>query len=234
LSHLEQLIAKRNATCNFAHALSNDHTVIIAVIKKASPSKGDLNPHMDHITQGKLYEQGGAAAISVLTESAYFKGSIDHLAELRDNVDLPLLRKDFIFDPYQVYESRAYGADAILLIVASLEPQQLTDLIALSNNLGMQCLVEVHNRQEMKTAVHCGAHIIGINNRDLKTFTVDLNTTMKLHSLVPKGTITVSESGIHSRADMVRLNMWGINAALIGEALVTCSDVLPLMKELAL
>lgn len=234
LSHLEQLIAKRSTVRNFAHALNKDHTVIIAEIKKASPSKGDLNPYMDHIAQGKLYEQGGAAAISVLTESAYFKGSIDYMAELRDNVDLPLLRKDFIFDPYQVYESRAYGADAILLIVASLEPQQLIDLITLSNNLGMQCLVEVHNRQEMKVAVHCGAHIIGINNRDLKTFTVDMDTTRKLCSFIPPGTITVSESGIHSKADMLRLNMWGINAALIGEALVTCPDVLQCIKELAL
>jgi indole-3-glycerol phosphate synthase len=159
-------------------------------------------------------------------------GSIEHLAAIREAVGLPLLRKDFIFDPYQVYESRAYGADALLLITAILSRGQLEELISLSHSLGLGCLVEVHNEGETERAVLSEAEIIGINNRDLNTFDVDINTTRQLRPLVPKGKIVVSESGIRSRKDVEKLRKWGVDAVLIGEALVTAENVRAKMKEL--
>jgi indole-3-glycerol phosphate synthase len=180
----------------------------------------------------RTYAEGGAAAISVLTEANYFMGSNEHLAAIKEVVGLPLLRKDFIFDPYQVYESRAYGADALLLVAAILSQEQLKDLVSLSHGLGLGCLVEVHNEGEMERAVHSDAEIIGINNRDLNTFTVDINTTRRLRPLVPKGKIIVSESGIRSRKDVEKLRRWGVDAVLVGEALVTASDIRAKMKEL--
>jgi len=147
-------------------------------------------------------------------------------------VGLPLLRKDFIFDPYQVYESRAYGADALLLIAAILSQRQLKELVSLSHSLGLRCLVEVHNKSEMERAVVSAAEIIGINNRDLNTFTIDINTTRLLRPFVPKEKIVVSESGIKSRRDMEKLRKWRVDAVLVGEALVTARDVRAKMKEL--
>jgi len=170
----------------------------------------------------------------VLTEENYFKGSIDYLAAIREVVRLPLLRKDFIFDPYQVYESRAYGADALLLIAAILSRPQLEELLSLSHSLGLRCLVEVHKENEVERAVRSKARIIGINNRDLDTFNVDINTTRRLRPLIPKEKIVVSESGVKSRKDIEKLRKWGVNAILVGEALVTAGDVLTKMKELLL
>jgi len=182
----------------------------------------------------KVYKQGGAAAISVLTESRYFKGSIDYLAQIREAADIPLLRKDFIFDPYQMYEARAYGADAVLLIVAILEQGSLSGLIKLARNLNLDCLVEVHNEEELKRAVSAKAKIIGINNRNLHTFNVDINTTKRLLPFVPQSAITVSESGIKSREDIKTLNEWKVNAALIGESLVTANNALLKLREFIL
>ncbi len=232
LSSLKESIAQRQMPLDFALALGGDHTRLIAEVKRASPSRGILCPDFNPVELARSYAHGGAAAISVLTEANYFDGSLDHLAAIREETRLPLLRKDFIFDPYQVYESRAYGADALLLIVASLSQEQLGELLWLSHSLSLSCLVEVHNQAEVERALLSQAKIIGINNRNLNTFAVDINTTRQLRPLIPQEKIVVSESGIGSRADIEKLKQWGVNAVLVGEALVTATDVQSKMGEL--
>jgi indole-3-glycerol phosphate synthase len=234
LSTLKERIAQSRAPLDFAAAISGDSTRLVAEVKRASPSRGVLCPDFDPVALAKSYARGGAAAISVLTETNYFQGSIDHLAAIREEVRLPMLRKDFIFDPYQIYESRAYGADALLLIVAILSQEQLGELITLSHHLNLSCLVEVHNESEVERALSSGAEIIGINNRDLATFAVDINITHRLRPLIPQGRIVVSESGINSREDIEKLKEWGVGAVLVGEALVTAEDIPTKMKELIL
>jgi indole-3-glycerol phosphate synthase len=232
MTYLQERIAGQKPPLDLASALKGDHIRLIAEVKQASPSRGTLSPNFGPTELARTYAEGGAAAISVLTEANYFMGSIDHLAAIREVVGLPLLRKDFIFDPYQVYESRAYGADALLLITAILSQGQLKELTSLSHRLGLRCLVEVHDEDEVERGVLSGVEIIGINNRDLNTFAVDINTTRRLRPLVPKEKIVVSESGIKSRKDMEKLGKWGVDAVLVGEALVTASDVRAKMKEL--
>ena len=232
LSSLKEIITQRQMPLDFALALSGDHTRLIAEVKRASPSRGILRPDFNPVELAKSYALGGAAAISVLTESNYFDGSIDHLAAIKENTTLPLLRKDFIFDPYQVYESRAYGADALLLIVAILSQEQLVELLQLSHSLELSCLVEVHDQAEVERALLSHAKIIGINNRNLNTFTVDINTTNQLHPLIPPERIVVSESGIRSQEDIEKLKEWGVNAVLVGEALITAADIHGKMREL--
>jgi len=234
LSSLKERIAQRQAPLDFALALEGSHTRLIAEVKRASPSRGVLCPNFNPVELAKNYAKGGAAAISVLTEANYFEGSIDHLAAIREEIEIPLLRKDFIFDPYQVYESRAYGADALLLIVAILSQEQLEELLSLSHGLGLRCLVEVHNEAEVERTLLSGAEIIGINNRDLNTFTVDINTTHRLRPLIPRGRIVVSESGIRSQGDIEKLKGWGVNAVLVGETLITADDIPTKMRELIL
>ena len=234
LNYLQERIAQQKPPLDLAITLTGDYIRLIAEVKQSSPSRGMLSPDLNPIELAKTYAEGGAAAISVLTEASYFKGSIDYLAAIREVVKLPLLRKDFIFDAYQVYESRAYGADALLLMVAILSQEQLGKLISLSHSLGLKCLVEVHNEGELEKAVLSKAEIIGINNRDLNTFTVDINTTRRLRPLIPQSRIVVSESGIKSRKDIEKLRKWGVDAILVGEALVTAGDVLAKMKELIL
>ena len=234
ISTLKERIAQRKAPLDFASALSGDGTHLIAEVKRASPSRGILCPNFNPVALAKTYANGGAVAISVLTEVNYFKGNLDHLAAIREEVSLPLLRKDFIFDQYQVYESRAYGADALLLIIAILSQEQLEELLSLSRNLGLSCLVEVHNKDEVERALSSSAKIIGINNRNLNTFKVDINTTRRLRPLIPKDRIVVSESGISNRSDVEKLKKWGVNTVLVGEALVTADDIPAKMKELIL
>ena len=234
LDLLKEGITHRKAPLDFARALVGDHTRLIAEIKRASPSRGVLCADLNPVEMAKTYAQGGAAAISVLTESNYFQGSIKYLGEIKKEVGIPLLRKDFIFDPYQIYESRAYDADALLLIVAILSQGQLEELLSLSHSLGIKCLVEVHNEEEVERALLSQAEIIGINNRDLTTFNVDLNTTHRLRPLIPPQKIVVGESGIRSRSDVEKLKEWGVNAILVGESLVTADDTLARMKELIL
>ena len=222
---------------DFAAALRGNKVRLIAEVKKASPSKGIICPDFNPVNIAKTYADNGAAAISVLTEPKYFLGSLDYLLNIKKALaarplPLPLLRKDFIIDPYQVYEARAYGADCLLLIVAILSPAQLSELLQLSQQLGMMNLVEVHNAAELEIALKSGAPIIGINNRDLNTFKVDLKTTSTLRSLIPPGRLVVSESGIKTRKDMQQLQEWGVNAALIGEALMTSPDIAAKMREL--
>jgi indole-3-glycerol phosphate synthase len=232
ITYLQQRIARQKPALDLALALKGDHIRLITEVKQASPSRGMLSPNFNLIELAQTYAEGGAAAISVLTEANYFMGSIEHLAAIKEVVELPLLRKDFIFDPYQVYESRAYGADALLLIASILRQEQLKELISLSHSLGLRCLIEVHNEGEVERAILSEAKIIGINNRDLNTFTVDITTTRRLRPLIPQERIVVSESGIKSRGDIEKLRRWGVDAVLVGEALVTAGDVLAKMKEL--
>jgi indole-3-glycerol phosphate synthase/phosphoribosylanthranilate isomerase len=206
---------------------------LIAEVKKASPSKGLLCPDFDPVRLARTYEAGGASAISVLTEPHFFQGALEHLTAVRGAVALPVLRKDFIVDPYQVYQARAAGADAILLICAVLEDAQLGALLDLAHQLGMHCLVEVHDASEVRQAVACGARIIGINNRDLRDFHVDIRTTRDLRSLIPDDRLVVSESGLHHAQDVRQLADWRVQALLVGEALVTARDRAAKVRELS-
>ena len=230
----------RQAAAEQPHPLSLSDSLIggirlIAEVKKASPSRGLLSPDFDPVRLAKTYVANGAAAVSCLTDPR-FQGELAHLSAIKESGasgGAPVLRKDFIFDPYQIYEARAAGADGILLIVAILEPTQLKELLELARSLGMQCLVETHHEGELETAVDAGAEIIGINNRDLHTFTTDLAVTQRLAPLVPQGKVLVSESGIFTQDDLRLLNGVGVNAALVGEALVTAPDVGAKVRELS-
>jgi len=220
---------------DFTSALRSDHIQLIAEVKKASPSRGIIRHDFNPAEIAQIYANNGAAAISVLTETKYFQGSLDHLRDIRKALGdkkLPLLRKDFILDSYQVYESRACGADGLLLIVAILTPEKLETLLELSHELGMSCLVEVHNEAELEIALRSQARIIGINNRDLSTFAVDLTTTKRLRPLIPPDRIVVSESGIKNRSDLEKLREWGVDAVLIGESLMSAANIAAKMKEL--
>lgn len=217
---------------DFLAALLERPFGIIAEIKRASPSKGNIVSDLNPLTLAQKYERGGAAAISILTEPFYFKGNLDDLARVRQAVALPLLRKDFCLCPYQIYEARAYGADAVLLIAAILSEAVLKKLIKLCTELGMVPLVEVHDGEELKRALKCGAPLIGINNRNLNTLTVDKNTVYRLKPLVPDEVPVVAESGLSSPEDMAKLKRAGVKAALIGEALVKDSDPEAKLKEL--
>jgi len=205
---------------------------LIAEAKKASPSKGLLAADFDPARLAREYAAGGAAAISVLTEPHFFQGDPAYLAVAKRAAPLPALRKDFLFDPYQVVEARALGADAVLLIVAILDGGLLGEMLALAGSLGMAALVEVHDAPEVDRALAAGARIVGVNNRDLRTFEVDLETTRRLRALLPPECLVVSESGIHSRADVARLREWGVDAMLVGESLVRAGDVATKVREL--
>lgn len=232
IASLVRKIANRDAPRDFLRAISQERLQLIAEVKKASPSKGVLNPDLDPVVLGRSYAESGAAAISVLTEVNHFQGSLEYMSVIKDKVDIPLLRKDFIFDEYQIYESAAFGADALLLIAAILSQEQLSGLLQLSHRLGMDCLVEVHNETELEQAIQSQTKIIGINNRDLNTFEVDINTTRRLIPLVPVGISVVSESGIKSREDIITMMECGVNAVLIGEALITAESIPDKIKEL--
>jgi indole-3-glycerol phosphate synthase len=235
LNQVQQAIKGLTPTRDFKAALQGQQVKLIAEVKKASPSRGLICADFDYLKIARTYAENKAAAISVLTESRHFQGELGYLAEIHQDLGdrrPPLLRKDFIFDPYQIYESRACGADALLLIAAILDFRQLKELLDLSHELGLQCLVEAHNEDEVARAITAGAQIIGINNRDLQTFKVDLNTTARLRSLIPNGKIAVSESGIKSAADIQQLKVWEINAALVGETLMTSADIAVKMREL--
>lgn len=212
---------------------SGPGVALIAEVKKASPSKGLLRADFNPIGLAQIYAAHGAQAISVLTDEHFFQGHLDDLTAVRGAVLLPCLRKDFLFDPYQVYEARAAGADAVLLITAILERRQLHDLQALAWELGMAALVEVHDEWELETAMSAEPRIIGINNRNLQNFDVDLNVTLRLRPSIPGGTIVVAESGIHTRDDVRCLADAGVDAILVGEALVVAEDVGAKVQELS-
>jgi len=205
---------------------------VIAEVKKASPSKGLICADFDYIQIAKDYEIGGAAAISVLTEPNYFLGANAYLTQIKENVKLPLLRKDFIVDAWQIYEAKAIGADAILLIVAALTQKEINYFLQVAHSLALDCLVETHDEEEVKRALEANAEIIGVNNRNLKTFEVGLEVSERLRSLVPKDKVFVSESGIHTKEDMRRLKELGVNTVLIGESIVKSADRVAKLKEL--
>jgi indole-3-glycerol phosphate synthase len=235
LEKLEKMALEQPAPLDLASALRSGDVKLIAEIKKASPSRGIIRDDFDLLKIAQTYVSNGAAAISVLTEPKYFQGSLDYLKRVGDELGdkrVPLLRKDFIFDPYQIYQSRAYGADSLLLIVAILEPDRLKELLSLSHRQGMKCLVEVHNENELEIALESGAGIIGINNRNLNTFKVDITTTKRLKPLIPVDRLVVSESGIKNRDDIARLGEWGVNAVLVGEALMSVTDIAEKMRGL--
>ena len=197
---------------------------IIAEVKKASPSKGIIRADFEPLSLAQTYAASGAAAISVLTERQFFQGSLDFLHLIREQVALPLLRKDFLFDPYQVYEARAFGASAILLIVAMLSDGQLTELSALARTLGLDCLIEVHDAAELQRALTCGVQLLGINNRDLRTFHTTIETSERLLRLVPPEVTVVSESGLSRSEQLSRLEAQGARAFLIGETFMAAPD----------
>ena len=233
LDVLQQKIAAQARPLNLSGALMGGGIRLIAEVKKASPSRGLLCADFDPVRLAGIYAANGAAAISVLTDPR-FQGELDHITRIKDtgvSQRAPVLRKDFLFDPYQVREARAAGADALLLIAAILSPRQLEELLDLSRELWMQCLVEVHDEDELQVALDAGAEIIGINNRDLRDFTTDLAVTERLAPLIPRGKVVVSESGINNQEHLRRLNRTRVNGVLVGEALVTAPDVGEKVRE---
>lgn len=211
---------------NFKNALSpSDKIHIIAEIKKASPSVGVICEDFDPVEIAKTYEAHGASAISVLTDNKFFQGDIEFLSRVRESSTIPILRKDFIIDTYQIYQSKAYGADAILLMAAILSQADLVNFLTLSHTLGLDCLVEVHTKDDLNKVLATHASIIGINNRDLNTFKVYLNTTIELAKMIPPSKILVSESGIKDFGDITLLKQAGVNAFLIGETLMRAQNV---------
>ncbi len=218
---------------DMTRALGGAHVSLIAEVKRASPSRGPLTKDFAPVMLAATYAHNGASAISVLTDENFFQGSLAYLTAIREAVEPPLLRKDFIIDSYQVYEGRAAGADAMLLIVAALSDAQLADLQALTIELGMSALIEVHNESELERALRLGAKLIGINNRDLRTFDVDLGTTARLAGMVDEDVLLVAESGIFSAADVREMGRLGARAILVGEALMKAPDTASLVRELS-
>src|SRR5579884_1057411 len=226
LEDVKRLAAAQPAPRDLWQALRVGSNIrLIAEVKQASPSKGLLAPDLDPVALARTYEANGAAAISVLTEPHFFLGSPAYLTAIKRAVNIPVLRKDFIFDEYQVYEARSWGADLILLICAVLENEQLQHLLTLAHSLGMHCLVETHSATEVYRAVTLGAQIIGVNSRDLRTFEMHPALIRNLRRLIPADRVLVAESGIHSMADARRLARYDIQAMLVGESLVTSGDV---------
>ena len=279
MAEVRRMALEQPPTLDFAAALQGDRVRLISEVKRASPSKGAIRLYSDPVEIAKTYAGHGASAISVLTETKHFQGSLQDLRAIRDSLDsladsgpdiasqrvqgqvpagglgvspdspnlpprvgargltpgrrtIPLLRKDFLFDPYHIYESRAYGADALLLITAILTLDQLKEMLFLSHQLGMKCLLEVHNEAELAVALRTEARIIGINNRNLDTLEVNLNTTKRLRPFIPPDRIVVSESGIRDREDVELLRHLRVDATLVGEALMSAPDIAAKMKEL--
>lgn len=229
---LEERIALNRKPRDFRSALRQEGISLIAEIKRASPSKGDILPGVDAVEIGALYEQMGARAISILTDEKFFKGRLEDLTTVHRHVKIPCLRKEFIVDEFQIYEARAAEADAILLIVRCLDDAELKAFYKLARALEMEVLVETHTAAEIERALNIGAHIIGINNRDLDTLEMDVNRTLELKKLVPGGNILVSESGIYTRAQVQKLEDGGVDAILVGESLLTSNDIRAKIQEL--
>ena len=235
LSELDARAAARSAPRGFRAALeakAKTGFALIAEIKQASPSKGLIRADFDPADHARAYEAGGAACLSVLTDAPFFQGHEDYLIAARAACTLPVLRKDFMLDPWQVAEARAIGADAILIIVAALDDAQMAEIEAAALERGMDVLVEVHNEAEMTRAATLNTRLIGVNNRDLKRFVTDLATTERLVGLAPEGTLLVSESGINSHADLLRLSARGVRTFLVGESLMRQDDMAAATKAL--
>jgi len=232
LVELEERIEQVRKPRDFRGALRMPGISLIAEVKRASPTMGTFLENVDPDELAGVYQQAGARAISVLTDQKYFKGALSDLTSIHSAVKVPCLRKEFIVDEYQIYESRAAEADAILLIVRVLSDAQIKDYLDLAEGLGMGVLVETHTVEEIERAISAGAHIIGVNNRDLSTFAVDINVTLSLKKHVPGGHVLVSESGIHTREHVRRLEDGGVDAILVGEALVKSGNIGGKIREL--
>ena len=233
LAELERLLPAEGLDRPFAEALSRPGTSVIAEYKRRSPSAGVIREGASVTDVVLAYERGGAAALSVLTEQDHFGGSLADLEEARSASDLPILRKDFTVDPYQLYEAKVYGADAVLLVVGALSDAELGSMYGIARQLELDAIVEVHDEEELERALAVDADVIGINNRDLVDFTVDLNVTFELLTDVPAGKTVVSESGIHTRADVEELEQVGVDAVLVGEALMRAPDPEAACRDLA-
>lgn len=216
----------------FRKALSGDEISFICEVKRASPSKGLIAPDFAYLDIARDYERAGASAISCLTEPFWFKGRDEYLAEISNAVTIPVLRKDFTVDEYMIYEAKTLGASAVLLICSILSKEQLSEYLGIAHSLGLSALVEAHDEDEVRTALSVGAGIIGVNNRDLRTFTVDINNSARLRKLVPPEVLFVSESGIKTAADIEALRSNGTNAVLIGETLMRSPDKKAALDEL--
>lgn len=233
LSELKSKISELPPTISLGNAISKtDEISLIAEVKKASPSKGIIREDFDPVKIARIYEESLASAISVLTDKAFFQGDLEYLTLIREAVKIPILRKDFIIDEFQIYEGRAYGADAILLIVSILDKTQLAEYQHLAYELGLESLIEVHSEKEVERAIYADADIIGINNRDLSTFETNIDTTAHLIKLIPDDKIVVSESGISTRDDLSALKDQGVDAVLIGETLMKSDDIGSKIREL--
>jgi indole-3-glycerol phosphate synthase len=234
-SAVETAAVRRAPARDFAAALRKEGVSLIAEVKRASPSRGAIRLDVEPVEVARVYAESGADAISVLTERRRFGGSLDYLADIADALGPegpPVLRKDFIVDPYQVYEARAHGADCVLLIAALLDRSRLTRMLRICRSLGMHALVEVHDEADLDRAVDTGAPIIGVNNRDLRTLEVDLATFERLRPRIPAGRLVVGESGIRGREDVERLAACGVDAVLVGEALMCAPDIGAKVREL--
>lgn len=230
IKELEKEISNQSNTRRFLKKTNNIQ--LIAELKKASPSKGIIREDFNPIELAKICASSGAHALSVLTDEKFFQGSLDYLVKVKNEVNLPLLRKDFIIDEYQIIESRAYGADCILLIANILKLKEMQKFLSLCKDLSMEVLAEVHTEDELKMVADTDAKIIGINNRDLGTFKVDIKNTEKLITNIPKDKLVISESGIFTRSDMLYLEKLGVGAVLVGEAIMSQEDVGTKIKEL--
>lgn len=230
---LQEKVQGLPATRPFLEAINKPRVIsLIAEIKKASPSAGLIRQEFNHKEIAQAYQEAAVQAVSVLTEQDYFQGELSYLNEVRAIVQAPILRKDFIFEPYQVYESRYFGADAILLIADLLSKDAITELMAIADSLGLDCLVEVHNEKELKKVLNLKVPIIGINNRDLHTLDVDPQTTERLYPLIPKGKTVVVESGIKTAQDVLFLKILGVHACLIGGAFMQAPDIKAKVEEI--
>jgi indole-3-glycerol phosphate synthase len=231
LAQLQKAVGDFPPARDFRGAISRRSCAIIAEVKRSSPSKGRIRVDFDPVQIASIYQEHGAQAVSVLTDAQFFEGNGAYLTTIKKSISLPLLRKDFIIDPYQIYETRILGADALLLIVAILEQRQLQEYCELAEQLGLAALVEVHTKQELAKALAAGAEIIGINNRDLMTFSTDLKKTIELAPMIPKGKIVVAESGIETRKDIELLMGAGVHCFLIGETLMRAKDIGKKLRE---
>lgn len=234
LTELKAQAAERNHCTGFPFesALAGKGMSFICEVKKASPSKGVIAEHFPYVEIGREYEAAGADAMSVLTEPFYFQGSNEYLTAIRREVSIPILRKDFTVDEYMLYEAGLIGADAVLLICAILSPMQLSEYMQIAEELGLSALVEAHDEKEIGMALQAGAKVIGVNNRNLKDFTVDIDNSVRLRELVPGNILFVSESGMRNRADIVRLEENGTDAVLVGEAFMRSPDKAGMLREL--
>jgi indole-3-glycerol phosphate synthase len=232
LARLQEAVNDLPRARDFRQAINHRPCAIVAEVKKSSPSKGTIREQFEPVQIASIYQEHGAQAVSVLTDEQFFEGKGDYLTAIKKAISLPLLRKDFIIDPYQIYETRILGGDALLLIAAILDKGQLQEYIQLAEQLGLASLVEVHTKEELAKALAAGAEIIGINNRDLQTFSTDLKRTLELAPMIPKGTIVVAESGITTRKDIELLMQAGVHCFLIGEALMRADDIGKKLREL--